>query len=212
LRFERYKVEIEFTRIVVGGLPKHPDVIEAWVKSRAPAQEADEIAEKIKNEVGADYEMDKKTVGFKSDTKGVYLEDRNIKACLREAKKVLQEFRGKGAVAKNQQFQHGLFIEPERIYFMREGKIIKDYEGAQERTIHVLTRLGPRSTLKREELIKPGARLRFEIEQVIPGDLKEPVIPWSKIRDFLILGGKIGLGASRSQQFGKYKLISFKPV
>lgn len=48
VEYERYNVEIEFVRKVVGALPKHPEVIKAWVESRAKrASKTEDEAKKI---------------------------------------------------------------------------------------------------------------------------------------------------------------------
>lgn len=217
VRWEKYKVEIETRRRVVGALPKHPSVIDAWVLSRAKKsgkteEEAKAVAEKIKEEVQADAEVEKSWVCFKSDSMGIYLEDRNFKAMLREAANTLESFRGTGSVARRQTFQHGLFIKPDRIYFMRDGKPIKEPDGYQERTIHVMTAMGPRDTLKREDYIDPPASAEFEIWVVVPMNRKTAVIDEALIAEWLELGQEIGIGGSRSQGFGKFKVVKFERI
>lgn len=216
VRYESYKVAIEFTRRVVGALPKNPDVIDAWAQARAKKnnrteEEAREIAEKIKEEVQADI-VEKSWVCFKSDDTGLYLEDRNIKAMLRECATTLGTFRGTGSVAKRQTFQHGLFVEPERIYFMRDGKPITEPDGQQERAIHVMTAMGPRDSLKREDYIDLPASMEFRIDVVVQTDRKQAFITEEILREWFDLGQRIGLGGSRSQQFGKFKVVSFEKV
>jgi len=212
IEYERYKVKLEFVKPVVGGLPKNPNVIDAWINSRLPPEEAPAMAEKIKDEVNASEEADKKWVGFKEDDKGIYLEDRNIKAMLREAATTLQLLSGKGSVARKQAFQHALTIEPYRIHFMRNGKTIKEPDEQQERTIHVMTRLGPRDSLKREDVINPPATMEFEMKIVIPREHKHAMLSESDLRDMLEVGQDIGLGGSRSQQFGKFKVVKFEKM
>ena len=209
VEWKKWEVRLDLRRRVVGAIPKNPDIIDTWVMSRAKKkgkseEEAKVIAEKIKEEVGADPEVEKNWVGFKSDRTGVYLEDRNLKAMLREAATTLELFKGTGSVARKQTFQHGLFIKPEKIYFMRDGRPIKEPDGYQDRAIHVMTPSGPRSSLKREDYIDPPAYLEFEIWVVIPKDRKEPYINDEFIKECLELGQEIGLGGSRSQGFGKF--------
>jgi len=157
VEFEKYNVKIEFTRRVVGAIPKNPEVIDAWVKARGKKagrtpKQLEELKKMIEEQVGADEEAEKRWVGFKQDEKGIFLEDRNVKAMLRESANTLDAFRGKGAVARRQTFQHGLFVEPARIYFRRDGEIIREPDGQQERTIHVITPLGPKGHDKARRL------------------------------------------------------------
>jgi len=214
VEWKRYKVEIQFEKRVVGTLPKNPDMIQAWVKSRIKNDDkkADDMAEKISYEVMAQVEADKKWVCFKSDEKGIYIEDRNIQAMLRESGTSLELFKGVGSVARKQAFQHALFIEPSKIYFERGGKIIKQPDGQQERMIHVMTRMGPRDSIKREDFIDVGAEMNFSIKIIIPYNKKDANLTKGHIKDMMDLGQNIGLGGSRSQCFGQFKLTSFSEL
>jgi len=215
VEWDVYRVELEFVREVVGGIPKNPEVIKAWIMSRAKRSgkteaEARKLVEKVCEEVDADEEAEKTWVTFKKDDKGLYLEDRNVKAMFREAFNVLGLFQGKGAVARRQLFQHGFVIKPYRIHFERNGEPIKEPDGYHERTIHVMTMLGPRSALKREDYIKPPARISFEVWIV---KQNRDVITEQHLRDALEVASEaIGLGASRSQGFGRFKVLKFEKI
>jgi len=212
VEWDVYRVELEFVREIVGGIPKNPEVIKAWVMSRAKRsgkteEEAKKLVEKISEEVDADVEAEKTWVTFKKDENGLYLEDRNVKAMFREAFSVLGLFSGKGAIARKQLFQHGFVIKPWRIYFKRNGKLIREPDGFHERTIHVMTMLGPRSALKREDYVKPPVTVEFEVWIV----KSRGVITEEHLRDALEVASEaIGLGASRSQGFGRFKVVKFK--
>ena len=214
IKWNRYRVEIEFEKRVVGALPKNPEVIDAWVQSRIKNDEkkAADMTVKISEEVNATEEANKKWVCFKSNKRGVYIEDRNCQAMLREAATTLEIFKDKGSVARKQAFQHGLFIEPSIIHFTRGGKTIKEPDGQQERMIHVMTRLGPRDSLKREDYIEAGATMTFDIKIVVPTNKQDANLTETHIRDMLELGQNIGLGGSRSQCFGQFKILSFAKI
>ena len=128
---------------------------------------------------------------------------------LREAATTLEAFKGTGSVARRQTFQHGLFIEPARIRFFRNGGIITEPEDVQERAIHVMTALGPRSTLKKEDIVNPGAHMRWNILVVVPGGRESAHITMKMLEDWLTLGQKIGLGGSRSQGYGQFMIREF---
>lgn len=212
LEFERYGVKIEFTDRVVGALPKNPEIIAAWVNSRIEDQEkAKSMTKKIAKEVDADAEAEKKWVSFKIDSKGIYLDDRNFKAMLREAANTIRVFSKEGGYGKRQLFQHGLFVEPARIYFMKDGKILKQPDGQQERTIHVMTAMGKRDTIKREDFIDQ-AQMEFVVKIVVPYGLKNAPIGKAELTDMLELSSDIGLGGSRSQSFGKFKILSVQEI
>jgi len=83
--------------------------------------------------------------------------------------------------------------------------MVKDPDGCIESAIHVMTPRGPRSALKRCDYVQQ-ATASFEIwvagATVTTKDLKE----------LLMLGQEVGLGASRSQGYGKFTLEEFKPI
>jgi len=217
VKFDKYSTRIEFTKPVVGAIPKNEKVIEAWVKSRHEKKGSDpkylkQLIEKIRQEVQADEDVEKCWTTFKRDEEGIYIEDRNIKAMLREAATTLESFKGKGSTARKQTFQHGLFVKPPRIHFYRDGEIIREPEDTQERAIHVMTAMGPRSALKREDVVLPGAQLEFEIWVVVPNGSAAAHITEEMLRDWLTLGQEIGLGGSRSQQFGKFRVLEFRKI
>jgi len=322
LKWDNYAIKIEFVQRIVGALPKNPDVIDSWVKSRIKDDDAKAEARtaQLIEEVDAKEEIDKKWVGFKRDSFGIYLEDRNVNAMLREAANTLELFKGKGGYAKKQTFQHGLFISPFRLYFKRpqsavpficwnnlpgngdsilrtalqaspgmgwidhqditkamkgnallikgisqeieraadgeavskdvdqEVKIVLDLphntatlylndieqfawvakikggktylyddvlkqpDNSQDRMIHVTTRLGPRDSLKREDYVEVGTQLHWNIRVLIPTSKEHANLSPSMIEDMVSLGQSIGLGGSRSQCFGQFKLISFEHI
>ena len=65
VEFEKYNVKIKFVRRVVGAIPKNPDVIEAWVKSRGKKagrtpKQLEELRKMIAEQVRADEEAEKR--------------------------------------------------------------------------------------------------------------------------------------------------------
>jgi len=205
-----YEVVVEYEKPVLGGIPKSKDVIAKWVESRAKKkgklpEEIQKLVEKISDEVyvGEEGDIDRLWTTFKADEKGLYIEDRNIKAMLREAATTLGFFKGSGSTQRRQTFQHGLVIKPYKIRFYRNGEIIKEPEEVQERPVLIDYRGNPMAALKREDVILPGARSKFYIA-VIDNDAfsREDFV------NMLELCQEIGIGAARSQQFGKFRVVS----
>ena len=218
VEWDVYEVEIEFVKPVVGGIPKSKDVLAAWVESRArkkgkTPEEIQKLIEKIHGEVyisedELEGEIDKITekvwLTFKADREGLYLEDRNIKAMLREAATTMDLFRGSGSTRRKQRFQHGLTIRPYRIRFYRDGKVIKDPEDTQDRPVIIEYWGQTMAALRREDLVLPGARMKFYICVYAGGD--QP-IKKEHIEDMMDLAQEMGLGAARSQGFGKFRVV-----
>lgn len=110
--FQQYEAELTFEEKLMGGTPKKPDVIEAWIRSKAGIIDEQEIRRMVirtLQEQGVElpdikenveitdltYEQVKKaaetiagqqqTTGFKRNGKGIYIESRQIKAAIKEA-------------------------------------------------------------------------------------------------------------------------------
>lgn len=204
-----YEVEIEYEKPVLGGIPKAKDVIAKWVESRAkkkgrPPEEIQKMVEKISDEVyiSGEEEVERLWTTFKADENGLYIEDRNIKAMLREAATTLGYFRGQGSMQRKQTFQHGLVIKPYKVRFYRDGEVIKEPEATQERPVLIDYKGTPMAALKKEDVILPGARSKFYIAVIDNDAFKR-----DDFVNMLELCQEIGIGAARSQQFGKFRII-----
>jgi len=204
--FRKFIIEIRFREKLLGGIPKAKELIVAWLRSRGvPAAAVEELAEEVGAEVGAvsreELELSTWTT-FKRDNDGVYIEERQVKALLKEAAFVLgltRKPRFRDSVA------HGLFVKPERIHLTREGVSVKEPDGYIESPIHVMTRRGPRSALKRCDYVEQ-ADASFEVWVAAPAITKKD------LKQLFTLGQEIGLGASRSQGYGKFTLRRFEPI
>jgi len=195
--YKKYRVKIKFRDKILGGIPKNPEMIKGWLAGRkVPKEEINERAEKIAEEVQAT-EEEKAWTGFKSDKKGIYIEPRQIRAMLKEAAFVKRMTRTPGF---RDSINHGLFIKPEKIYLTRDGKEIKEPDGYEEKPIHVIGPRGKRTELKREDFVEK-AEAEFEIWDATT------VITKKDLQIMLTLGQEIGLGSSRSQDFGKFDIV-----
>ena len=95
-----------------------------------------------------------------------------------------------------------LFVEKDHIFFYRDGKIIEKPDGHEERAIHVIGALGPRSALKRYDyVVEP--EMKFHIRY-----LNDGLITLDLIDVFLEYAGWNGLGSDRSQGEGRFELVN----
>jgi len=220
----KFDVELRFVDQVQGGIPRHGEMIEAWLASR----QMSDLAEQTAVEVDLVEEADKMWCGFKRDEHGLYLEDRQITALLKEASSML------GIARQNrgwrQVLQHGTFVKPARLYLGRD-----EPDGFDERVVHAMTPKGKISSFKRHDYVEK-AEVSFQV-WVTNG---HPVVKPKPKPDKKTKGGKIrtdqeleemekarggaevflrnsfafsqdiGLGANRSQGFGKYNLLKFE--
>lgn len=209
--YRKYRVQLQIRDKILGGIPKNPELIQGWLKSKGLEEKAiEEIAAKTEPAVAVaiEEETNKAWTGFKSDEDGVYIEGRQVKALLKEACSMLRI-----AVKKRgtkQVLQHGTFVKPEKIYLnVDDGDDSIAFEKPTdhlEMVAHVVGPRGPRSTIKRHDYVE---RPFINIEIWV---VDNEMIPMQAIKDMLTLGQEIGLGCSRSQDFGKFDLVSFEEI
>jgi hypothetical protein len=142
---------------------------------------------------------------FKRDEQGLYIEDRIVKAMLREVVAILYPFQapnGAGKWGPTNKAARGFFVErvfvnPPRIHLgVAEPTGIDLFVG------HVSGPQGPRSTLNYYEYVE-RARIAFDII-VLNDEVKQEHWP-----NIWALGEEIGLGAMRSQSFGRFDTCYF---
>jgi CRISPR/Cas system CSM-associated protein Csm4 (group 5 of RAMP superfamily) len=218
--YRKYKVEIEFRDKILGGIPKDPEIIKGWLTARAKktrtAQEIKELAEKIAQEVKSksdeeEYskEEEKTWTTFKSDKIGIYLEERQIKALLREAASTL---RLTAIAGLRDLINHGVFTHPDKIHFCNKNGFIRKPDAYIEDVGHVMGPRGPRSILKRADYLeKPKISFELWVARSLHTKREDPLTK-DRLYKMLILGQNIGLGANRSQGYGKFNLIKFEEI
>ncbi len=106
--FTRYRVEIRCTGMLMGGIPKKPDVVAAWLRTKAMISDDVELALAVRETLrqqGLDVpeaatlaEMvaaskhlaaEQHGNGFKRDAAGLFVEGRQIKAMLKECTNIV---------------------------------------------------------------------------------------------------------------------------
>lgn len=154
---------------------------------------------------------------FKEDDVGIYIESRQVNSMLREGFSVDRLFVSK--LGTKNAFQHRMFVEPLRIRFMRDGQPLQQADERRQEPMHS----HQNTALKSTDLVKPPARLTFWIKlaKSVPDakakddedGKKKPGIRTSiieRLEDVLLLAQDSGLGACRSQEYGKLDLVEFE--
>jgi len=210
--YKRYHVTIKFRDKILGGIPVAKELLEPWLRGRGvPEGEVEPLAEKVAEEVGAveaAEKIEKAWTTFKKDNKGMYIEERQIKGLLREAAFVLRLTAKRGL---RDTIAHGVFTEPDKIYLSRDfGEILLVPDGAIETPIHVMTAQGPRSSLKRQDYAE-HAEIEFVLKVGGP-PRGEQTITEKNLEELWEHAQDIGLGASRSQGYGKFNVEWYEIV
>ena len=203
---------------IVGGVPSNDRVAEGWIKSKlgltndriiqeAVAQTmaergvtADE-ATKIVNEM-------KNLNGFKRDDKGLYIEGRQLKAAIKEAASVALaagklEKRGWGETNKGllSFLAEHVFVVEDRLHLVdADGNNITAPTNINQRFVSTFRGTG----IQYEEYVAE-ANISFTVRTDYEFSEKDWAMIW-------LTGEQQGLGASRSQGYGRYTITRWDAV
>lgn len=219
--FTHYRVEIQFRAKVMGGIPKDPKVIEAWLRTKTGVTAEREVTQMMRRtleqqglEVASDATIDdmisaseavagiKSTNGFLFDANGLYLPGRYVKAMLKEVTNVLWAGDRWGPTRKGPKnyLAERVFVLEDEIYL---GRMAPD--GIDMVIGHVDGPQGKRSTLGYHEFVERGSCV-FTVMS-----LNDCITPdqWG---DIFEVSQEEGLGALRSQQHGRFNVVDIARV
>lgn len=229
----KYAYEIDLVvEVLVGGTPSNKNIVEGWIKSRIGTKDlADHdlallVEEAVKERNGTDTltaQLDAteisaavSEVASKVNLNGFHRRDgflvfpgRNVKAMLKEAISVaiaagnIGRDRSWGKTSKGILSWAGehLFIPEQLIPICdMDGNVLTAPTGIQQRTVSVHTG----TSIAREEYVEL-AKLSFTV--MTDDDQIDAVWP-----TMLVTAEKQGLGATRSQQYGRFVTTGFRKI
>lgn len=203
-----------------GGVPMDPQVVKSWIRTklkdtRSEAEVTQLIASTmadmgVSEDAAIDQAVEKGLMagmnGFKRDDNGLFIEGRMLKAAVKEAVSVAAaagklQMTGWGQTRKfltNYLPEH-VFVDEETLYiYNSEGKHVTEHDGSNQKFIHTFRG----DSIGYEQFVKAA-----EIEFTIVTDHQFTEREWAMI---WLTGQKQGLGASRSQGFGTYEVLSWE--
>jgi hypothetical protein len=205
--YDVYLVTIRVRDKLCGGMPKHPEMLKAWVASTTEHDDAttDEQTKEAREALLQPTE-EKSWNGFPADeTGGLFIWARQVKALFKECASMLRITTQK--IGSKQILQHGFEIKglkrADRVYL---GK--KEPDGSDEGPIHVQTAQGPRTAIKRVDFVQ-AVTLSFEVWVLRTESGEKRHLGEKELRQMLIFGQENGVGADRSQGHGKFDVIEF---
>lgn len=230
--WERWEITIRMKDKLMGSMPKNPGDVEkfsAAAMKGAPDPEAaaEALTEKLMEEVPVDKLAEIGSATFKSDPKhGIYIESRQVKAAFKEAANMLG-FTQRDNPGR-QFFQHAFFIEPDRMYLGRQ------IDGTERLFGTVQTPSGERSIVRNVDYVT-GVEISFLVKALAVAKPEKVDVPRTRgkgtkpqtvhnlakresritdeqIRMCLALIQDNGLGACRSQAYGKCVVIRIKKL
>lgn len=202
----RYHVVLNVEKLT-GGIPKNPEMIKGWLAARGVRLGLEATATAEAEKLGDTATEEASWKGFYSDENGLFIEARNIRGMLKQAARAAGTTKVVKAALKK--LTDNLRIEPERIYPYHDGVIftpIKEASEQEERAVHVITPAGPRTGLKRSDILR-NVRLNFDLVPSHP-DLSEIVL-----RELVTYASLyLGVGSDVSQGDGHFRVVEFKRV
>jgi hypothetical protein len=208
--FDHYSLTMNGDRLA-GGIPRHPEIIRRWQETKWPValdaplpesgQTLDEATERTVAELG-DQVLSEEAVqgiwtGFAEYDGQLVLENRNVKAMLKESANVMRPLLPKNKAGKEIAYRARLaetvFVHPRWIPLG-----VTEPSESVERPIHVMTARGPRTALKRVDIVEKAivvCELRV---------LRTSVITEDVLRLILDHAAENGLGTDRSQGCGTF--------
>jgi hypothetical protein len=217
--FAVYTARIVFRDKVLGGVPKDPRLIEGWLRARAGIEDPQDLRRAVVRtlaELGDDGNGDaldsqrirklelaatrKLTTGFKVGDEGLYLEARQVKALLKECTNILFGGERWGPTRKGPKsyLAERVFVSPEQLWL---GCI--EPAGLELIVGHLNGPSGPQSTLGYHEYVVQ-ATVSFSVKVV------RDAISADQWADVWVLAQEIGLGAVRSQGYGRFQLVNWE--
>jgi hypothetical protein len=202
---------------IAGGTPSDSEVAEAWLRSKLTADKDELIREAVaKTMVERGITMDEAAEvvsslrhlnGFKRDEDGLYIDGRQLKACLKEAVSIAAnegKITTKGwGNPDNANYKKGIKSWfPEHVFVIEDrlGLGVTEPTGIMQRFVHA-----PHGTgIQYEEFVE-NAHIEFTVES----DHEFPDEQWAAI---WLTAERQGVGASRSQGFGRFTVTKWDRV
>ncbi len=195
--WRHYDLRIKVDRLV-GGIPANPKLLDAWLEANGAPPEAKAEQQAVQAML-ADQEVEQHTSAFARDADGrPCYESRAMKAALKEAANILKDG-PLGIKNARSKLAEQVFVGPKLVPIDTPIHV-------SERVIHVMTRMGPRDSLKRFEYTE-GCTLRFDVRSLISG-----VFGLEQLQLLIAYLEEGGLGADRSQGSGTFSDWSLTPA
>ena len=228
--FTHYHTELQLRNKLVGGIPNDPEIMLAWLRTKANLTEGSKelkaatIATML--DMGIDIDSDasfediakvskelatRKGNGFKRDANGLFYETRQMKAALREAVNILFAGERRGVTKKGPKsfFVERAFVRTDwvadPIYLLDGETVFQEPSGVELFIGHTDGPRGPQSNLTMYEYV---LRPRLVFELFVLKD-QVPHEDWPMIWEY---ASENGIGALRSQGFGCFDVLTFEKV
>ncbi len=207
--FSTYVVTIRL-KDVVGGKPASPELIARWIEATCKKKSAEDRAKIVDAHIDTldivtgEKTEQQTTVFARVNGGALAIEGRQVKALLKESANIIKTIGPDDVKNLRSKVADQVFVEEE---FIQLGRTEPDEH--LERPIHVITPQGPRTSIKRVEIVK-DATITFTIKRRRGNDKQS--VPEKTLLAILDYAQTVGLGADRSQGFGTFEVVSVEKL
>lgn len=199
---------------IAGGTPTDKKVAEGWLRSKLGTDKEEVIQEMAikamiergvdpnSEEAAAEININRHLNGFKKDEDGLFIEGRQLKACLKEAANIAvaaDKLKGKGWGKTNKGllsfFSEHMFVVEDRLHLG-----VKEAHRIDQRFVHTWRGSG----IQYEEIVEDA-----EVNFTVISDYNFSDKEWATI---WLIAENQGLGASRSQGYGRFEVVGWDRV
>ena len=208
-----YKVTWQFDGPVGGSIPKNPKAILAMLQARAPvtappdAIPLETLAVQVAEEVGVGADGEEEPAEthntFKRDELGFYVEDRALRAHIKDLAQQVSGFFPNIAGFRSK-VANKVYVEEHKIHLMVGSDFVQVPTASETRYGAVMGARGPRSFIKIIEYVD-NAVITFHLKV-----LRDGVITELNLRALFEYGGTHGFGPDRSLGWGRYTLTGLE--
>jgi hypothetical protein len=163
------------------------------------------LVEEVSSQVDTEEETEFGWLTFKRDDEGLLYEGRCIRGHLKDCALAVKDFFPDIKVFRSKVVNR-MYIEESMIPVYKDNVRVTEPDEAQQRFIQVMTRQGPRSTIKYVDYVD-SPTITFHIRL-----LNDGLIDIDHIKTMFEYGATHGMGAERSQGWGRYSVVDIKQI
>jgi hypothetical protein len=209
-----YQVQLRMTGRFAASLPRTMEEIKKMLENRMPANPPadyvpiEELADQVAEKVGAPAEGEEEEefkfgwATFARNDDGLYYEGRCVRGHIKDCATQVSGLFEPKITALKAKVANKVYVMTDVIPLLMGGPLVraKEIAGTEQRFVQVMTRMGPRSTIKYiDYLNSPTLSFHFQLNVLNDGVITEEIL-----HTLFEYGSIHGMGQERSTGWGRY--------